>query len=81
MRLRGKEIVSRLAVSEGVLAKLKASHGYEEPYFCEQWERQRKLQLSAISQNAQQKRKKLGVLLKLEEELIETRCGFVLSNF
>lgn len=77
MKLRGQEIGRRLASSEEVLAKLNSSHGYDEEYFSNQWERQKKLQLSAISQKAADQHKKLGVLLKLEEELLETRCVLV----
>lgn len=74
MRLRGQEIGRRLASSEAVLARLRSSKGYDESYFSNQWDRQRRLQQSAISQKAIDLRNKLGVLMKLEEELIETRC-------
>lgn len=80
MKARGQEIGRRLAASEAILAKLRASHGYDEAYFSEQWDRQRKLQLNAISQNAKEKRKTLGVLLKLEEKLIETRYVIMPHN-
>ncbi|KAH9815796.1 hypothetical protein DFH28DRAFT_1082087 [Melampsora americana] len=42
-------------------------------YFQTQWDRQRKLQLKAISVRSKEKRERLEVLIKLEEDLLEVR--------
>ncbi len=42
-------------------------------YFQGQWERQRATQLKVIGERAKEKRERLNMLLKLEENLIEAR--------
>ncbi|KAH9820127.1 hypothetical protein DFH28DRAFT_1079978 [Melampsora americana] len=51
------------------LLQAKPAHTFE--YFDAQWERQRQLQLAAISVRAKERRERLTVLLELEEQLLE----------
>ncbi|EGG10907.1 uncharacterized protein MELLADRAFT_59853 [Melampsora larici-populina 98AG31] len=50
-----------------------ANRAHTRQYFQEQWDRQRALQLNAINIRSKEKRARLEVLLKLEEDLLEAR--------
>ncbi|KAH9820009.1 hypothetical protein DFH28DRAFT_1079904 [Melampsora americana] len=67
-----KKYETEIQQAQSTLAKLLQSdktHTYE--YFQKQWARQRDMQLRAISEKSKEKRARLEVLLKLEEELLD----------
>ncbi|EGG07536.1 uncharacterized protein MELLADRAFT_105774 [Melampsora larici-populina 98AG31] len=65
-----------LAASDGA-SPLSQNPAHTAEYFQTQWDRQRALQLKAISVKSKEKRERLGVLLTLEEDLLEARQGFL----
>ncbi|EGG08671.1 uncharacterized protein MELLADRAFT_104868 [Melampsora larici-populina 98AG31] len=69
-----KKYLAELQESEGSLSKLVAANAtHTTDYFQAQWVRQRELQLKAINVQAKEKRARVKVLVKLEEELLEAR--------
>lgn len=67
-----KKYKAELAQADTTLASLlqvEETHSYN--YFEAQWERQREIQLRAMSENAKARRARLEVLIQLEEELID----------
>lgn len=65
---------AELLQAQSVLARLvRANATHTTAYFKEQWERQREIQLRAISVRVQEKRDRLKVMMELEENMIEAR--------
>ncbi|EGF99401.1 uncharacterized protein MELLADRAFT_68613 [Melampsora larici-populina 98AG31] len=74
MRGQTRKYLAELLESKSKLAKLHQQNPtHTAEYFQGQWDRQRALQLKGMSVEAKEKREWLGVLLQLEEELLEAR--------
>ncbi|KAH9808074.1 hypothetical protein DFH28DRAFT_911363 [Melampsora americana] len=72
---KGLEARRRLQEADKCLTRLSSiDPQYTSNYFESQWERQRNLQKSVINERVQQKQDRLKILLRLEEDLYETRC-------
>lgn len=78
-----KKVFGELIDAQALLAELvQANPLHTSVYFEEQWNRQREMQLKAITVNAKEKRERLTVLLQLEEELLEARqVSFISSKY
>lgn len=69
-----KKYIAELASLQSTLDKLtQANPAHTIEYFDAQWERQRNLQLAAMTVKAKERRERLKVLLQLEEQLLEAR--------
>lgn len=72
---KGTEARRRLQEADRCLARLSTiDEQYTADYFETQWERQRNIQKAFINERVQEKRDRLKILLRLEEDLHETRC-------
>ncbi|EGG02525.1 uncharacterized protein MELLADRAFT_66337 [Melampsora larici-populina 98AG31] len=78
---QAKKYLAELHESKSLLAKLTQQDPAQTTvYFQIQWDRQRSLQLKAMTVEAKEKRERLGVLLTLEEELLEARQKLTAMN-
>ncbi|EGG04810.1 uncharacterized protein MELLADRAFT_108173 [Melampsora larici-populina 98AG31] len=81
MLAQTKKYQAELKETKASLAKLVAQDpAHTAEYFQIQWDRQRALQLEAISVQTKEKRDRLGVLLTLEEELLDAHQRLVDMN-
>lgn len=79
MRQRTEESQKRLTDAHTALQKLQGTDSkYTLGFFAHQWERQKVVQQDVISATEQKLKKRVGVLLDLEEELLNARCGYSL---
>lgn len=63
----------RLSQAEIIIRRIGAHHNYTLEYLAEQWNRQRKTQMDAISTTAKRKKERMIELLDMEERLVEAR--------
>ncbi|KAH9806922.1 hypothetical protein DFH28DRAFT_1157713 [Melampsora americana] len=74
MTTKRVEVRRRLQEAENSLQRLQLIQPqYTSQYFQDQWERQRALQKTFINEQVQEKRERLKILLRLEENLCKTR--------
>lgn len=68
------EVVRRMQKSAVCLGKLEGEDSkYTSRFFEAQWSRQREVQQNVISANTQKLKARMGILMDLEEELLEAR--------